>query len=81
MAAVKDIRNVVFLGHGGAGKTSLVEAILHKTSKTNRLGTVDDKSTVCDYDDEERKRGHSIYSALTYTEYAGKTINMVDTPG
>lgn len=81
MAAVKDIRNVVFLGHGGAGKTSLVEAILHTTSKINRLGTIDDKSTVSDYNDEERQRGHSIYSSLTYTEYAGKTINMVDTPG
>ncbi len=81
MASIKDIRNVVFLGHGGAGKTSLVEAILHKTGKTNRLGSVDDKSTVCDYDDEEKQRGNSITSSLAYTEHAGKTINMVDTPG
>ena len=81
MTKVDDIRNIVLLGHGGAGKTSLVEAILHKTGVTNRLGTVEDKSTVCDFDDEEKQRGHSIHSALAYTNYEGKLINIVDTPG
>ncbi|MCK4998245.1 MAG: elongation factor G [Anaerohalosphaera sp.] len=81
MASINDIRNIVFLGHGGCGKTSLVEAILHKTGKTNRLGTIDDGSTVCDYDEEEKQRGNSIHSALAFAEYKGKTINMVDTPG
>lgn len=81
MASIQNIRNIVFLGHGGAGKTSLVEAILHKTGKTNRLGSIEDKTTVSDYDDEEKQRGHSIHSAIAYTEYNGKTINMIDTPG
>lgn len=81
MAKIEDIRNIVLLGHGGAGKTSLVEAILHTTGVTNRLGTIEDKSTVCDYDDEEKHRGNSIHSALAYTTFDGKHINIIDTPG
>ncbi|MBW8016844.1 MAG: elongation factor G [Planctomycetes bacterium] len=81
MASIQDIRNIVFLGHGGAGKTSLVEAILHITGKINRLGTIDDKNTVCDFNDEEKQRGNSIRSAIAYTEHEGKTVNMIDTPG
>jgi len=81
VANIQDIRNIVFLGHGGAGKTSLVESILHTTGKINRMGSVDDQNTVCDYEDEEKNRGNSIHSAVTYTEYEGKTINIIDTPG
>ncbi len=81
MAKIDDIRNIVLLGHGGSGKTSLTEAILHKTGTTNRLGTVEDKTTVCDYDDEEKQRGHSIHSALAHADYGGKFINIIDTPG
>ena len=47
----------------------------------NRLGTIEDKSTVCDYDDEEKQRSHSIHSALAYANYKGKLINIVDAPG
>jgi elongation factor G len=81
VAGIDDIRNIVLLGHGGAGKTSLAEAILHKTGKTNRLGTVEEKNTVADFDEEEKERGHSIHSALLYTMHNGKTINLIDTPG
>ena len=81
MANIGDIRNIVLLGHGGCGKTSLLEAILHTTGKTNRLGVVEDGSTVSDYDDEEKQRGNSIHSALAYTQYAGKSVNIIDTPG
>ncbi len=81
MVKTNDIRNVVFLGHGGAGKTSLAEAILHKTGVVNRLGKVDEKTTVCDFDEEEKQREHSIHSALVNTNYAGKLINIIDTPG
>ncbi len=81
VAKIEDIRNIVLLGHGGAGKTSLVEAILHKTGVTNRLGTIEDHSTVCDIDDEEKQRGHSIHSALSYATHDGKSINIIDTPG
>jgi elongation factor G len=76
-----DIRNVVLLGHAGAGKTSLAETMLHKTGVTNRLGSVDEKSSILDCDEEERQRGHSIDSALAHINYKGKEINLIDTPG
>ncbi len=81
MADTGDIRNVVLLGHGSSGKTSLTEAILHKTGATNRLGSVDDKTSICDYYDEEKSHGHSILSATAYATHAGKLINILDTPG
>ena len=81
MANTGDIRNIVIMGHGGAGKTSLVEAILHKTGATNRLGSVDDKTSICDYYDEEKAHGHSIKSSVVHTQYGGKQINIIDTPG
>ena len=76
-----DIRNVVLIGHGGSGKTSLAEAMLHKTGATNRLGSVDDKTSICDYYDEEKEHHHSIQSASVHVRHAGKLINIIDTPG
>ncbi len=81
MANIDQIRNIVLLGHGGAGKTSLAEAMLHKTGTTNRLGSVDDKTSVCDYYDEEKEHQHSILSALVHANHAGTLINIIDTPG
>ncbi len=81
MANTGDIRNIVLLGHGGSGKTSLAEAILHKTGATNRLGSVDEKTSICDYYDEEKEHQHSIQSSLVHVEHAGKLINVIDTPG
>ena len=81
MANTNDIRNIVLLGHGGSGKTSLAEAILHVTGATNRLGSVDDKSSICDYYDEEKEHQHSIQSAVVHAEHGGKLINIIDTPG
>ncbi len=77
----EDIRNIVLLGHAGAGKTSLIEAILHKTGVTTRLGSVDDKTSIMDCDEEEKHRGHSIDSGLAHIQYKGKEINIIDTPG
>jgi elongation factor G len=76
-----DIRNVVILGHGGSGKTSLAEAILHKTGTTSRLGSVDEQTSICDYYDEEKEHQHSIKSSVVYTNYGNKLINIIDTPG
>lgn len=81
MANIDQIRNIVLLGHGGVGKTSLAEAMLHKTGTTNRLGSVDDKTSVCDYYDEEKEHQHSILSALVHANHAGIQINIIDTPG
>ena len=81
MANTADIRNIVLLGHGGSGKTSLAEAILHKASVTSRLGSVDDKTSICDYFDEEKEHQHSIQSAVVHVEHNGKLIHIVDTPG
>jgi len=81
VANTGDIRNIVILGHGGSGKTSLAEAILHKTGTTNRLGSVDDKTSTCDYYDEEKEHQHSIQSAVVYAEHNGKLLNIIDTPG
>jgi len=81
VTATGDIRNVVLLGHGGSGKTSLAEAILHKTGAINRLGSVDDKTTVSDYYDEEKEHQHSILASVLYTRHNGKLINIIDTPG
>jgi len=76
-----DIRNIVLLGHAGAGKTSLAETILHKTGKTNRLGSVDDKTSIMDCDEEEKQRGHSVDSAIAHFRHKAKEINLIDTPG
>ena len=75
------IRNVAVIGHRGTGKTSLVEALLYESGTTNRLGSVADKSTVSDYDDEERRRGMSIAATVTHLEWQGRNINLIDTPG
>lgn len=81
MAGANDIRNIVLLGHGGSGKTSLAEAILHTTGMSNRLGSVDDQTSVCDFDDEEKQRQNSIHSAIIHANHNGKLINVIDTPG
>jgi elongation factor G len=75
------IRNVAVIGHRGTGKTSLVEALLYESGTINRLGSVAEQTTVTDHDDDERKRGMSISSAVTHLEWEGRTINLIDTPG
>ncbi|MBN2457492.1 MAG: elongation factor G [Sedimentisphaerales bacterium] len=81
MVRTNDIRNIILLGHAGSGKTSLAEVILHTTGTTNRLGSVDEKTSVCDYYDEEKEHQHSIQSAVVHAKYSGRLINVIDTPG
>ncbi|HPM23895.1 MAG TPA: elongation factor G [Phycisphaerae bacterium] len=75
------IRNVALVGHSGAGKTTLGEAILHKAGLTTRLGSVDDGTTVLDYDDESKDRRHTVDSALCHLQHEGHLLNFIDTPG
>ena len=76
-----EIRNVVLLGHGGSGKTSLVEAMLYVSGATNRMGKIADSNTVSDFDKEEQKRGFSIGTSLIPIEWEKAKINILDTPG
>jgi len=75
------IRNIALLGHGGAGKTMLAEAMIHATGVTNRLGRVEDGTTVADWDEEEVSRTQSINTSLVPCEWKENKINVLDTPG
>ncbi len=75
------IRNVVLLGHGGSGKTSLVEAMAYLSGITSRLGKVPDGNTVSDFGKEEQKRKISISTSVVPVEWEGYKINLLDTPG
>ena len=75
------LRNVALLGHNASGKTSLVEAMLYDTGAVNRLGHVDDGTSVSDWDEEERRRRMSINLSVIPCEWQGYKLNMLDTPG
>ncbi len=75
------IRNVALLGHGGAGKTSLAEAMAYLSGITSRLGKVDDGNTVSDFGKEEQKRKISISTSVIPVEWEGYKINIIDAPG
>lgn len=78
---VDKIRNVAIVGHGGVGKTMLAEAILNAAGAIPRQGSIDQGNTVCDFDELEKERKHSIDSALVYCDYKDHQINLIDTPG
>ena len=75
------IRNVVLLGHGGSGKTSLVEAMAYVSGLTGRIGKVTDGTTISDYDKEEIKRKFSINTSVVPIIWKDTKINVLDTPG
>ncbi len=75
------IRNIGILGHGGVGKTSLVEAMLFNTGVINRLGRVEDGTTVADYHPEEAQRQSTVHASLVPVEADGVKLNLLDTPG
>ena len=81
----KQIRNVVLLGHGGAGKSTVAEALAYLTGVTKRMGKIADGNTISDYDKEEVKRQFSISTTMIPIEYQGADgkikINLLDTPG
>jgi elongation factor G len=75
------IRNVALVGHGGAGKTSLAEALLHRAGVITRMGRVEDGTTTCDFDPEERQRGLSLSLAVAPFDWRDHKVNLIDTPG
>lgn len=77
----KDIRNVAVVGHASKGKTTLTEALLSVAGATERMGKVQDGTTVTDFDSEEKKRKISVSSAVAPCEYKNTKINIIDTPG
>jgi len=77
----EDIRNIALVGHGGSGKTSIAEALLHHAGAIGAAGTVENGDTVCDFEDEEKHHQHSLNSAVVHMDFHGRHINLIDTPG
>ncbi len=77
----EDVRNIALAGHSGAGKTTLVEALLAATGVIPEPGSVERGTTVCDYDALEKEQQHSLDVAITGFNAHGKHINLIDTPG
>ena len=75
------VRNILIVGHGGAGKTSLVEAVCHVTGATNRIGRVEDGTTVTDFEPEETRKQISVSLAVAPVEHDGFKVNLLDAPG
>ena len=75
------IRNVVFVGHGGTGKTTLVDALAFAAGATTRRGSVPDGTALTDFTPEEKAHGVSVNLALAHAEWAGTKVNLIDTPG
>jgi elongation factor G len=78
---IHDIRNVAMVGHAGAGKTSLIEALLHRSGAIHTQGSVVRGDTVCDFDDHEKSLQHSLDIAITHLSHEEKQVNIIDTPG
>ncbi|MHC4176180.1 MAG: elongation factor G [Planctomycetota bacterium] len=78
---VEDIRNVAFCGHGSAGKTTLVDRLLNTTGAVKHQGSVDEGTSICDFDDEEKQHKYTIEASLAHFDHAGKHFQVVDTPG
>ncbi|HLB25226.1 MAG TPA: GTP-binding protein, partial [Nitrospirota bacterium] len=79
--AVENMRNVAIISHGGAGKTTLAEAMLFAAKATDRFGRVEDGNTVMDSEPEEIARKSSISSAAAFLEWGGNKVTLIDTPG
>jgi elongation factor G len=76
-----DIRNIVLVGHAGAGKTMLGESLLVASGAISRMGSIDDGNTVSDFHELEQEKGHSVFSSLLNAEWNEKKLNIIDNPG
>ena len=77
----EDIRNITFIGHAGAGKTTLAEAIAHRCGVITRMGSIEEANTISDFEPEARQHKHSTNSVLLFVNYQQREINLIDTPG
>ena len=77
----EEIRNIAFCGHGSSGKTTLVDKLLSSTGTVNRHASVEDGTSICDFDDEEKHHRYSIEASLVHFDHAGKHFHVIDTPG
>ncbi len=78
---IEDLRNVAICGHGSSGKTSLIDKLLNVTGAVTHPASVDNGTSVCDFDDEEKHHKYSIEAALVHFDHGGKHFNFIDTPG
>ena len=78
---ISDLRNVGIVGHSSTGKTSLTEALLFSSGASERLGKIEDGTTISDFDQEEKKRKISIGSSIVPMEWQKVKVNMIDVPG
>jgi elongation factor G len=78
---VEDIRNIAFCGHGSAGKTTLVDSLLVKTGAIDHPASVDNGTSICDFDEEERAHKYTIEAKVVHFDHAGKHFHIIDTPG
>jgi elongation factor G len=78
---VEQIRNIAFCGHGSAGKTTLVDKILTSTGAITRIASVDDGTSICDFDEEEKHHKYTIESTVVHFDHAGRHFHLIDTPG
>ncbi len=78
---VADLRNIAFCGHGSAGKTTLVDRILVATGTFNRPASVEEGTSICDFDEEEKQHKYSIEASVVHFEHDGKRFQVIDTPG
>ncbi|MDR1493892.1 MAG: elongation factor G [Planctomycetaceae bacterium] len=78
---IEDIRNIAFCGHGNSGKTTLADAILNDLGLVKRPASVDDGTSICDFDEEEKTHKYTIEASVIHFDYAGKRFNVIDTPG
>ena len=81
MAKIEDIRNIVLCGHGSVGKTTLVDKMLVNAGAANGTPSVDDGTSICDFDEEEKSHRYSIEASVVHFEHSGKRFNVIDAPG